>query len=105
MNIDFDKLDAMDIRELIRNANEALEVYADREKTAVYGISVPFVGWQYYIKRHRAIRYLQELIEDPDTLFQKLAVEIQIKYVNQAELEYCQDYYAEQNPDKYPENY
>src|SRR4051812_39575395 len=105
-SIDFSKLAKFEIIDLIREAKQALEEYDNRDKTIVYCVSIPFIGMKAFIKRHRAIKYLMD-ISDEDYLFddQGLKTELNIRFWPEAQLEDCDDWHAEQNPDKYPENY
>lgn len=90
MSVDFNSMTAMDIRDLIREANEALQSYNNREKTKVYANFIPFDGWRYYLKEENAKSDLLEAIEDG--IYGDDEYKVKCFYLTDAELEYCQDY-------------
>lgn len=94
--MDFSDKTDMDLRDIIREATEALNNYSNRTKTKVYGLFLPFTGWRYFIEKENAIKLLQEEIEDDlifgEPEFEGSPYQIQVKYLTDAELEYCRDY-------------
>lgn len=89
--MDFSGMTQMDIRELIREANQALSEYSNREKIKVYSNFIPFDGWRHYINEDAAKEDLIEHIEDG--IYSDDEFKIKCSYLTEAELEYCKDFW------------
>lgn len=91
----------LELLDLRRELNEAIETYANRSKTKVYSNFIPFDGWNHYIKEDNAKAALIDAIDDG--IYSDDEFKIKCSYLNDAELEYCKDYsecYPTQNPDQ-----
>lgn len=89
--MDFSNMTQMDIRELIREANKALEDYTNREKIKCYSNFVPFDGWRRFISEECAKQDLIECIEEG--IYSDDEFKIKASYLTLAELEYCKDFW------------
>lgn len=91
MNLELDDKTYMDLITMRMQINEAIDKYNNRSKTKVYSNFIPFDGWHHYLKEENAKSNLIDLIEDG--IYSEDEFKIKISYLNDAELEYCRDYY------------
>lgn len=90
--MDFGDKTEMDLRDIIRDATEALNNYANRSKTKVYSNFIPFIGWRHYLNEDNAKADLIDSIQDG--IYSDDEYKIKCSYLTDAELEYCQDYHT-----------
>jgi hypothetical protein len=91
MKLELDDKTQMDLLDMRMQINAALENYGNRAKTKVYSNFIPFEGWQHYLSEDNARAALIEAIEDG--IYSDDEFKIKCSYLNDAELEYCRDYY------------
>ena len=87
--MDFSNKTRDDINEIIRQANVALDEYEQRSKTKVYAVFIPFEGWRYFYQKQNAIADINAWVAASD--LEDGEYKIGVKYLNDAQLEYCQD--------------
>lgn len=88
--MDYSEKTIDELNTIIREANRAIEEYDTRVKQKVYGIFIPFIGWQYWIDKNLAVESLLSEIA-VDIYSHDGIVQVGVKYYNLSELDYCQD--------------
>lgn len=93
--MDFSDKTQMDLRDIIREATEALNNYSNRAKTKVYSNFIPQMGWRHYLKEENAKSDLLDSISDG--IYTEDEYKVKCSYLTDAELEYCMDYHKSKN--------
>lgn len=98
---DLSKLNQTELLTLRMAVNQELETYNNRAKRKCYGLFIPYDGWNCYIMQEHAIEALKGMLDDnPEMVFDDDEFKISLKYLNEAQLEDCKDWWKVKNLDK-----
>lgn len=81
----------LDLLEMRKEINDAINEYGNREKIQVYSINIPYNGWDHYLDKGNAMRELHTWFGDEE-VFCDEEFSIKLNYLTKAECEYCKDY-------------
>lgn len=95
---DLSKMTQLELLDLRFKIQQELDNYANREKTKVFAIFIEFTGTRYFIKEENALKAIAEMTEEK-AFFSGDKVEIKTAYLDNSNIEICEDYY-EQSKEK-----